>query len=232
MNINEISLPKWPQMIVTGKPVTMEQAKDIIFKTDSFLTDSSPYAGGNNREFNRMYRSLSGLDKLDAIDDWGLRYDITDKMKESIGYVETEYVNNSWASCAFIFGPHGWCHPSGKIEYSDNVGKWPSANEIVDDWTKIAEAFPYLDINVTLMSGEGSEDDTQPVFNIRVVDGRAEACEPDLDVHKNFGTRNINEAVLNLAMGGREQGLPFQWVEEFAATVRSKLDNVEEFKVT
>lgn len=49
------SLPKWPQMIVTGKPVTIDQAKEIIFRTDSFLTSSDEFAGGNNREFNEWY---------------------------------------------------------------------------------------------------------------------------------------------------------------------------------
>ncbi len=51
-----IALPKWPQMIVTGKPVTIHQAKDIILRTDSFLTDSYEHAGGNNQEFNDWYR--------------------------------------------------------------------------------------------------------------------------------------------------------------------------------
>jgi hypothetical protein len=49
------SLPKWPQMIVTGKPVTVENAKDIIFRTDSFLTSSDEFSGGNNKEFNDWY---------------------------------------------------------------------------------------------------------------------------------------------------------------------------------
>ena len=46
-------LPKWPQMIVTGKRVTVDQAKEIIFRTDSFLSDASDYSGGNARNFNR-----------------------------------------------------------------------------------------------------------------------------------------------------------------------------------
>ena len=45
-------LPKWSQMIVTGKNVTVEQAKDIIFRTDYFLTDPSKYSAGNDDQFN------------------------------------------------------------------------------------------------------------------------------------------------------------------------------------
>jgi hypothetical protein len=31
-------LPKWPQMRVEGVPVTLEQAKEIIRRTDTFFT--------------------------------------------------------------------------------------------------------------------------------------------------------------------------------------------------
>lgn len=212
------SLPKWPQMIVTGKTVTIEQAKDIIFKTDDFLTSNFKFSGGNNREFNDWYRNISGLSQLDDMD-----WKVSTAIREAVGHIETEYVNNSWASCAFIFGPHGWCHPSGKIEFSDNVGKWPTINDILDEWTRLAEAFPYIDLNVTLMDGEDSEDESNPVVNIKVKDGIAELQEPDLEVHKNYSERNINEAVIGFAMGRSEQGLPTSWIIEYAGKVKTAI---------
>ena len=33
-------LPKWPQMLVVGKDITVEQAKEIIFATDSQLVNT------------------------------------------------------------------------------------------------------------------------------------------------------------------------------------------------
>jgi len=33
----ERSLPKWPQMLVTGSPVSEEQALEIIRRTDNFF---------------------------------------------------------------------------------------------------------------------------------------------------------------------------------------------------
>ena len=44
------SLPKWPASFVTGKTVTPEQAKDIIFRTDSSLAYPSEYGFGFSAE--------------------------------------------------------------------------------------------------------------------------------------------------------------------------------------
>lgn len=56
-----LGLPKWPQMIVTGQSVTVDQAKNIILRTDSFLTDPYKWSGGNNHKFNTKYREMAGL---------------------------------------------------------------------------------------------------------------------------------------------------------------------------
>ena len=61
-----LGLPKWPQMMVTGKHVTLEQAKEIIFRTDPFLVDTSKYSGGNAHEFNAWYRKEAGLDLFEG----------------------------------------------------------------------------------------------------------------------------------------------------------------------
>lgn len=222
------NLPKWPQMLVTGKQVTVEQAKEIIFRTDNFLTDAHPYSGGNAREFNKHYRKIAGLDLLQVektarvggqkyIDvDWDKQHELQ-YLLQTLG---TSYVTNNWASSSYIGGPHGWCSPDGVISYSDNVGKWPSIEDIIEDWSEIATAFPYLDLHVTLMSGEDCEDVTEPVINIRVVDGKAFAEAPDLSVHDipvkkdylEFFARRLNDPTYSL-------GLPMDWYEEFAARV-------------
>jgi hypothetical protein len=56
-----IDLPKWPQLLIVGDPVTIEQAKDIIFRMDPFLTDTYHLSGGNDRIFNQQYRTQAGL---------------------------------------------------------------------------------------------------------------------------------------------------------------------------
>lgn len=42
---------KWRQMIVTGTPVTVDQAKEIIRRTDRFIYRGD---GGNNHEYNKI----------------------------------------------------------------------------------------------------------------------------------------------------------------------------------
>lgn len=225
------NLPKWPQMLVTGKQVTVEQAKEIIFRTDEFLTDASTYSGGNARNFNAEYRKRAGLDLLqfertarDGHTYTSFDWDKQRELCERLNIIRTNYVENSWASCSYAGGPHGWCSPEGVISYSDNVGKWSSIEEIIDDWTKIAQAFPYLDLHVTLMSGESCEDDTEAVINIRVVDGSAFAQPPDESVHVIPERRDMLESfieLMNSNRGERELGLPIDWYDEFAANVKA-----------
>jgi len=230
------SLAKWSQMIVTGKPVTPEQAKEIIFLTDSFLTDPSDYAGGNASQFNRWYRSQSGLDRLNIEQKYpeGHTYQVTDWVKyqsllDALGVIRTSYVTNDWASCCFIGGPHGWCHPNGTISFFDNVGKWPSLTEIYEDWAAIAGRFPYLDLNVTLMNAENVEDHAAPVINFRVVGGLVTPQSPDLSVHTQTRGRvlDINGLVDSLLHNpSRELGLPSAWYEEFAHRVLVEVEKL------
>ena len=239
--INELAvgcLPKWPQMLVSGKPVTVEQAKDIILRTDRFLTDADDYAGGNAREFNRYYREMAGLTQIQKTKQYpeGHSYitadwDLQDKVKDALGVIETEYVRNDWASCSFIGGPHGWCHPDGTIHFDDNVGKWPSIEEIFREWGDIAQEFPYLDLHVTLMSGESCDDYSRPVINIRVVNGEATLAEPDDTVHsyqKQTSEDKLEQFVETMRNFGtsREIGLPAKWYEEFAERVRTAVATV------
>lgn len=59
--LSDVTLIKWPQMIVTGASVTGEQAKEIIIRTDPFFSDIAPYAGGNDQEFTIRYQQQSGV---------------------------------------------------------------------------------------------------------------------------------------------------------------------------
>lgn len=236
-------LPKWPQMIVTGKSVTSDQALDIIFRTDSFLTDCDEWSGGNAKDFNNWYREIAGLNNFriensgDSTDFKLLRpfWDKREQFLNTIGFINTNYVHNSWGSCAFVFGPHGWCHPNGKIQYSDNIGKYPSVEEVLEDWTKLAVAFPYLDLNVTLMSGEDGEEFKFPVVNIHVVDGNATLEEPNIGVHAPSeellgGRLKLMDAVYKISFMepvSRECSLSKPIYKMFAKKVRQGLEDFE-----
>lgn len=219
IDIKKVVLPKWPQMLVWGKSVTQEQAYEIIVRTDSFLISLDEYSGGNNKRWNEWARNALGFNsalaaiKLAAPDNaWQLRYDVVNRLMELSGFVDTAYVTNSWASSAFVFGPHGWCSPEGKIEYVDNVGKWPSAEDILSDWEKIANAFRYLDLTVTLMDGEGCEEDRTALVSFRVLDGQVTVMDPVLPPVAPV-ERDVTAVVSRITSGrDSEQGLPDDWI--------------------
>lgn len=222
--LENVYLPKWPQMVVWGVPVTDEQAKDIILRTDSFLTDICQYGGGNNKRWGAWARTELGFKHLsddESHGHWRLQSLIQEKLRTHIGFVETEYVHNVWAACAFIYGPHGWCHPNGTIWYEDNVGKDPCARVIFEDWQALANAFPFLDLTVTLFNGESAEDDTAPVVSFRVQGGHvallADVATPGpRPVPQRDERALLRQLVTNPS---REQGLDDQWIRDYGAVL-------------
>lgn len=233
-----IQLPKWPQMLVTGKRITQEQADEIIFRTDIFLTDAYEHAGGNNRQFNVQYRNDAGLDRFQEPKQiteghkfMSTNWEKQSKLWQLLGVIRTNYVKNDWASCSFIGGPHGWCHPDGTISFSDNVGKWPSVREIYDEWSEIAHTFQFLDLHDTLMSGESCED-TEPLVNLRVVNGEVTLEQPDDSMHE-VANNTVNSFLNKLSDpwdASNELGLPGDWYRKFAQLVRNAVEEIEDEK--
>jgi hypothetical protein len=132
------ALPKWPQMIVTGSRLREDLALEVIRRTDSwFVSGSGCNDHDGDRRLARRFRMPHYHDRSwRAPDgyDWRAHYDREQRWKEAWGAVETQYVHNHWIGSSFIHGPHGWCHPDGQIYYIDNVGKWPSIEDILADW--------------------------------------------------------------------------------------------------
>lgn len=225
------ALPKWPQMIVTGTDVAKEQALEIIRRTDSFFA----WQSGNNRGFiDEAIRILkmpvleTGQTPKEFQEYWKKQ----DAWKNKWGLIETEYVTNSWISCSFIGGPHGWCHPDGSIGYADNVGKWPSIEEIYDEWVRITAAFPFLELEVTLMDGEECEDFTEPVVSMLIRNGVVELVNPkERNLHKEFGRKK--EAVKDIAecikliIGGRsvENAIPLEQLQRWSCQVFGEISD-------
>jgi hypothetical protein len=181
-NLLNRALPKWPQMVVTGTRLREDLALEVIRRTDAWFVSGH---GCNDRDGDRRLAQRFHMPHFHDYSvrhpdgfDWKAHWDRCDRWKTAWGAIETEYVRNNWIGSSFIYGPHGWCHPDGQIYYRDNVGKWPSIEEIRADWQTLLTAFPFLCLTVTLMSGESCEDHTEPVVSMRVADGQVQLVEP------------------------------------------------------
>jgi hypothetical protein len=220
-------LPKWPQMLVAGALVTINQAKEIIRRTDTFFTLGY---GGNDHDYDRKVAKLMKMPYHDigvSPPDWEEYFNQQDAWSAKWGCVQTEYVHNDWLSCAYIYGPHGWCAPNGQIGFVDNVGKWPSCEDVFRDWQVLAKAFPFLDLGVTLCSEElGSDvpvEDVKAVVSFQVRDGQVEIVDPDeRDVLAGYPIPTIDRSDSAFACfrsdSDWEHGLPWEWIEEWGET--------------
>ncbi len=226
-------LPKWPQMLVTGEVITVERAKEIIRRTDSFF---GWFGGGNDRAFTRKLKQALRipLDRFDYEADPGVpkegeldaRMRAVDRWREIWGFIGTEYVHNSWLQCAYVYGPYGWCHPDGIIGYTDNVGKWPSCEAVLADWKTLAAEFPFLDIGVTLFDEEHGSEKRAPVVSFRIKDGAATVVDPAAsNVHAShtpaeqrteYNTKMAVYAIATRPAAERETAIPWHWVLEWA----------------
>lgn len=222
-DVFNIGLPKWPQMYTTGIPVSVEQAKEIIRRTDYFFGN---FWGGNNHKWNKFVCEKMGIPPHDlgtSFENLTIRQNSIEDFHARWGYIFTNYVDNTWISSCFIFGPHGWMHPDGTIGFVDNIGKWPSIEEVHEDWIKIAEAFPFLDVGVTLMSEEGCtiEDggDYKKLVSFAVKDGNVSLIDPaKRDVHANHPEPRISRGADALKGWDLmdEVGISVAWIEEWA----------------
>lgn len=212
---------KWPQCIISGDKVTEEQALDIIKRTDDFYV----YPIGNNRVFIKMAMEALKIPQETPIKDTDTAEEINKKFETDINNKEKyfkknkiiaqsiSYLKNSYISSCFIAGYCGWVHTDGTIGYSFNIGKWPTAKEIVDDLFLFGENFPYLKMFVTIMDNENDYatksldtyildhgqvhllEEPIPIEELDLTIGQEYAGENELDM--DFVTRILSNASEN-----------------------------------
>lgn len=257
-------LPKWPGVIVTGQSVTPEQAKEIIFRTDRSVAIPTEYMGNDHnftalciRNFGweplihlqNVYYEMceegrTGLRTLlETINpDVGSVWEVFDLWRQEMNMISTEYATNDWLSSCYIGGPHGWCRPDGTInQQGDNWGKYPSVETVVQDWQNLVEAFPFLNVVVTLLDGEAHGEtnwetnevrESSPAVTIIVRDGTVTVHAPDMALHGQLPTGENTDAVQQLIEHiaadsyDYERGWPEGWVEEFAAKSKAAVDKI------
>lgn len=222
--LESFHLPKWPQMLVWGKSVTLEQAKDIILRTDRFFSEVTNFPDGGNRSWIEWAQGELGFRHLVLSDLPAARRlaaAAEEALQSELGVVRTLYVHNTWASSSFGMGPYGWCHPDGTIWYEYNVGKDPGVRCLFEEWQRLAEAFPYLDLTVTFFDGERLDATREPVVSFQVKDGEVTLLPatvlPKERLKPEQSSRKFNSYDEELAA---QQGLPNDWIREYGVTTK------------
>lgn len=243
---------KWPQMLTNGEQVTEDQAFEIIRRTDTFITD--PDGGfGNNEQLVAKMRKLLGLQSyIDLEAEWQRRnlhknlqgngssywssgWNLRDVIAGSLGHIPTSYIHNTWASSSYIGGPYGWCHPDGVINFTANIGKWPTLDEVVTDWVRMLEAFPFIKVHVSLYNyGEGDDPHSamgvpKATSNFIIGDGTIKFVDSDAGLHDNISSKvesDIEKFRKNINNPYREMGLTFEWLEQAGELQRPTVEKI------
>jgi hypothetical protein len=176
-----IGLPKWPALVVKGERVTEEQASEICIRTNrQYFGCNSPkltkelheifynLPPTNNQFVHSIYDYFDDSDK----DKWNKAQKIQDRTKRELGLLDLEYLSNSQIVSSYVGGPHGWCNWNGYIGCDTyNIGKWPSTEDVYNEWKTIAEAFPYLNLKCQLFSGEQCDENVRPLIQYNIING-------------------------------------------------------------
>lgn len=240
----DIDLPKWPATFITGESVTLEQAKDILFRTDGSLSAISLYGFGNDRKFRDLCQDAFGWkpiiemqeSKSDDPEIRGRGWELSSLWAEKMGHVHTEYIYNRFLATSYIYGPTGWCNPDGRIHFEGhNIGKYPSIDEVAREWDRLLTAFPYINLVCTLFSGEHCEEGAEPLVTFVVRNGVVSVIPPDLSLHSVQPKPPVEEdddnlvKILTASIHGDysfERGWPDDWVMEFAEKSKAAVDAV------
>lgn len=233
----DLDLPKWPALLVVGKPVTREQAMEIILRTDDLYFSSNDHSF--NKLLNEYFYDIEVTDeyyggenkaiakKLNIEEnDYKSIWNYKDQKNSEIKSLNLEYLQNSRIVSSWIGGAHGWCHWDGNIGTSNyNIGKWPSVEQVYIDWIQIAEAFPFLELTSQLQNSEVGDDDTiaVPVVEFRIKNGKVEMINPtELITESKF-----DETLLIRKLSDRygERGCTIEMFREAVDYVRNKYKN-------
>lgn len=221
-------LGKWPEMVVTGDPVTREQANEILIRT----MHRDYWNSCNDREWTAAVNEVLGFQNVyesknfeDRMEVWGHNRELMD----SLGVLELEYVYNSRVASAYIFGPHGWMNWDGTVtdNASYNVGKWPEESELIEDWERVAEAFPYLNLEIQFFTDrgwDGSDEDTNEpaplALVLRVKDGAVTVVNDWDTVVPAVAVPPSAFSLPGLFSAGRERGVTLERFREAVEQVR------------
>lgn len=198
---------KWPLLLVTGKPVTPEQADDILIRS------CGGYFHTNDRAWEQTVAAILGIET----DACGLDWKSADAWYKSVGGIELHYLANGRIASSWIGGPKGWCDWDGTIGCGNwNIGKWPDVPEVEEDLTAIAAAWPFLEMRVQLVEDEG---EGALCGEWLVSGGNAIETEPGPRIDE--ANLDVEGAVMGLFSPGRERGVSPERLASAVARVKA-----------
>lgn len=231
-NCDAIDLPKWPALTVVGKRVTIEQAAEILIRTDHNIPNYM--YGSNDKEFSQQLMDLFGVPTLHNPSGRLIRsdtvtyFDRMDDLRKRLGVLRLEYLANEQIVSCYVGGPHGWCNWSGDIFTNTyNIGKWPSVGRVADEWGEIAKTFPYLELKSQLFNGESCEGETTPLVEFEVKDGHVgvhKPVSPLVPVVDSFSYGDM----LTLLDPRRERGISIEELQEKLENLYGTIPQFEE----
>lgn len=230
--MKDVSLPKWPAMVVRGQRVTREQAAEIIVRTTQWPVSS------NQHDFDAKANIAAGFN---GVPEWRMpeiknepndvrvkrlneAFNREAAVRDELGVIGLQYLANSQISSSYIGGPHGWCNWNGDI-FTDsyNIGKWPTVEEVASEWAEIAMAFPFLSLICQLFSGEQCEEGTVPLVEFLVGDGQVVTRQPTPGVEWNPCSLDLDFDPLSFLSPTREIGTTIQNLEWAVRVTREAL---------
>lgn len=179
-----VELPKWPELLVTGKRITLEQADKVIVRT--------AWLHGLGCNDDRWTKTVFDAFKVKRTAPepirrtyWTHRWPRTnvdfnewDRVAEELGVLDLNYLTNDQITSTSTDGPHGWVHWDGTIGTGRGclLGKWPEVGEVHEEWSRIAQAFPFLDLTAQLVTNRYSREDgmVEPLVTWTVANGAVE----------------------------------------------------------
>ena len=209
-NSDNISLPKWPAIVVKGDKISPELAAEIIIKTDTSLPNFE-YAS-NNHEFEKELNDIFGVPYKIQLDhkDYQSHFEKMNNLRKKLNVLPLYYLNNDRILSSYIGGPSGWCNWNGEIFINNiNIGKWPDVQDVAEDWALISKTFPELNLRCQLYNGEHCEDNVKPIVEFIVAN---EHVDVDIVNEKTkplseLGDLNTIDVILMIGDIRREIGL-------------------------
>lgn len=186
---------KFAGALLTGTQLTEAQTIAVIAKCDSLLEAKMMEIGfGNNHSFIKKVQDFTLLSKLSG----NLVHDYNQQCLPNVVDMPFQvYLLSNY----FLDGVnYSWLLSDGTLFQHANLSTWSNIEDIMNYWTKIAEMFPFLDLNITIFNCElgypaitmlqdtptieiDSETKDKMLFNVEVHNGVATFLPPDLSVH-------------------------------------------------